>query len=68
MGYLFACEEVLNGEDLDARIFVLKAGRFVETGFGGFFQHGLGWGFHADKYSDLRVFAFDDAAQVAYVG
>lgn len=68
MGDLFARQQLFDGEDLDARVFVLQGGRFVESGFGGFFQHGLGGRFHADQNADLRVFAFDDAAQVAHVG
>jgi|ERR1700728_640543 len=65
--YLFACEQIFDGEDLDARVFVLQAGRFVESGFGRLFQHGFGGWFHADWDTALRVFAFDDAAQVAYI-
>ncbi len=68
LGYLFACQQVFDGEDLDARVFVLQAGRFVESGLGGFFQHGLCRCFHADQYADLSIFAFDRAAQVAHVG
>ena len=68
MSDLLARQQFFDGKDLDARVFVFESGRFVESGFGGLFQHGLGRRFHADQHPDLRVFAFDDAAQVAHVG
>ncbi len=64
---LLAVENLLDGEDLQAGLGAAVGG-FVEAGFGGFAQHGLGWLFETEEDADFGFFAFDHTAQVADLG
>lgn len=65
IGDPFAVEEFGNGEDLQARIFILAVKGFVESCCCGFGAHGLGGVFESDEDADFGFLAFDDAAQIA---
>ena len=54
--YLFASEEVGDGEELDFGVFLLPEGGFVEACGDGFGLHGLGGGFHGDEDADGGLF------------
>lgn len=60
-------EEFSDGENLQARIFILVVERLVEVCGGGFGAHGLSGLFESDEDADLGFFAFDDPAQVTDV-
>jgi hypothetical protein len=56
----------LDGEDLQARIgCAIQRTGFVETGFGGFAEHGLGGLLEAEEYADLGFLAGEDADEIA---
>src|ERR1035437_4547965 len=49
---LAAVQNLLDGEDLQLRVGG-AVGRFVEPGFGSFFDHGFGWRLEAEEDADL---------------
>jgi hypothetical protein len=61
---LLSVEELLDGQDLQARV-AGAVGGFVEAGFGGFFEHWFGGLLEAEEDSDLGFVALDDSAKVA---
>ena len=67
-----AFEEVFDGEELNAGVLAAggagSAGRGVEAGLGGLFQHGPGRFGKADVDADLRPLALQDADEVAHLG
>lgn len=65
IGDAFAVEEFGDGEDLQARIFILSVEGFVEPRSSGFGAHGFGGVFESDEDVDFGLFALDDAAQIA---
>jgi hypothetical protein len=69
---LFAFDEVADGEELDAGVFVAGgaggAGRGVEAGLGGFALHGLGGLFEGDVDADFGFLTLEDADEVADLG
>jgi hypothetical protein len=69
---LVAFEEVFDGEELDAGVFVAGgaggAGRGVEAGFGGLALHGPGGLFEGDVDADFGFLTLEDADEVAEFG
>ena len=61
---LLAVENLLDGEDLEARVGGAVGG-FVEASFGGFFDHGFGGFFKAEEDSHLGFFPVEDADEIA---
>ncbi len=67
-----AFDEVFDGEELDAGIFLAgcagNSGRGVETGLGGFALHRFGGFFEGDVDADFGLLALEDADEVADLG
>ena len=61
---LFAVEDLLDCQDLDARV-AGAVGGFVESGFGGFAEHGFCRFLEAEEDSDFGFLAFEGSTQVA---
>ena len=61
---LLAVENLLDGEDLEARVGGAVGG-FVEASFGGFFDHGFGGFFKAEEDAHLGFLATKDPDEIA---